>query len=141
MPIFPLHAADFSKLRQRCTAIKNLFLAQEEVNPCPQLTEDEIMRSFGQHPRGVREALRVLQSNNWLVQKDGRYQCSEVSQKERAAVQSIMQLQSSATDWSEASTDESACNSPAAGSGAFFGSGGSGKLDALLSRAGEVLEY
>lgn len=62
---------DFSKLRQRCTAIKNLFLKEEGLTD-PELTEEEIMRSFGQHPRGVREALRVLQSSSWLQQHDGR---------------------------------------------------------------------
>mmetsp|Transcript_16092 Transcript_16092/g.40528 ORF Transcript_16092/g.40528 Transcript_16092/m.40528 type:complete len:218 (-) Transcript_16092:53-706(-) len=129
---------DFSKLRQRTTAIKNLFLNAGVSNP--RLSEEEIMRSFGLHPRGVREALRELQNSNWLLQKDGRFMCTEVTEEERAVCQSIVKLQSltNAHDLSEASTEsESACNSPSqVGSGAFFGARDDSKrLDELVGVA------
>mmetsp|Transcript_1924 Transcript_1924/g.4849 ORF Transcript_1924/g.4849 Transcript_1924/m.4849 type:complete len:217 (-) Transcript_1924:239-889(-) len=128
---------DFSKLRQRTTAIKNLFLNAGVSNP--KLSEEEIMRSFGLHPRGVREALRELLSSNWLLQKDGRFMCTEVTEEERTVCQSIVKLQSlsSTHDLSEASTEtESACNSPSQGVGSgFFGCGGSHRLDELVGVA------
>mmetsp|Transcript_40256 Transcript_40256/g.78885 ORF Transcript_40256/g.78885 Transcript_40256/m.78885 type:complete len:216 (+) Transcript_40256:72-719(+) len=130
---------DFSKLRQRTTAIKNLFLNAGVSNP--RLSEEEIMRSFGLHPRGVREALRELQSSNWLLQKDGRFMCTEVTEEERAVCQSIVRLQRlDAHDLSEASTEtESACSSPSQGlGGGYFGD--SRRLDELVGAAGDLFD-
>eukprot|EP00281_Chroomonas_sp_CCMP1168_P028012 CAMPEP_0206253410 /NCGR_PEP_ID=MMETSP0047_2-20121206/23135_1 /ASSEMBLY_ACC=CAM_ASM_000192 /TAXON_ID=195065 /ORGANISM="Chroomonas mesostigmatica_cf, Strain CCMP1168" /LENGTH=223 /DNA_ID=CAMNT_0053679613 /DNA_START=113 /DNA_END=784 /DNA_ORIENTATION=+ len=115
-----IRVPDYAKLRQRCKAIKNLFLTQGAKNP--RLSEDEIMRSFGQHPRGVREALRSLAEASWLKFQEGRFVCTEVTEAERAACQSIVRLQSSYSDASEASTEtESGCPSPAQGGDEMWG--------------------